>query len=97
MALDKKLPSPEEIKNSPQPFSEEELKEIRDLRRDLNQTTFQYGQLHINKIKIEEAEINIKNQLSDLEKKERTLAKKLSDKYGNGSIDIETGTFIPSK
>ena len=38
----------------------------------------------------------LKNQLKDLEKKETSIAKKLSSKYGKGSIDIETGTFIPS-
>ena len=36
------------------------------------------------------------NFLKTLEKKEVSIAKKLSSKYGKGSIDIETGTFIPS-
>jgi hypothetical protein len=37
----------------------------------------------------------LKNQLKDLEIKEASIAKNLSSKYGKGSIDIETGTFIP--
>ena len=32
-----------------------------------------------------------------VEKEEVNTAKTLSDKYGKGSLDIETGTFIPSK
>ena len=93
---DKKIPSPSDIKTSPTSFSEEELKEIKDLRMSLNTLTFQLGQVYIEKIKIEEQENIFKNQLKDLEKKESSIAKKLSSKYGKGSIDIETGTFIPS-
>ena len=97
MAIEKKVPSPSNIKSSPQPFSAEEITEIRNLRTELNQSTYQFGQLHINKIKLEEAESFLKKQLIDLEKKESDVAKKLSSKYGKGSIDLETGTFTPSE
>jgi len=93
---DKKIPKPSDIKSSPTSFSEPELKEIKDLRMSLNTLTFQLGQISVEKIKIEEQENIFKNQLKDLEKKESVIAKKLSSKYGKGSIDIETGTFIPS-
>jgi chromosome segregation ATPase len=93
---DKKLPKPSDIKSSPTSFSEQELKEIKDLRLSLDTVTFQLGQISVEKIKLEEAENNLKNQLKNLEKKEGSIAKKLSSKYGKGSIDIETGTFIPS-
>ena len=93
---DKKIPSPSNIKKSPTSFSEQELKEIKDLRMSLNTLTFQLGQVYIEKMKIEEQENIFKNQLKELEKNEITIAKKLSSKYGKGSIDIETGTFIPS-
>ena len=91
-----KIPTPSNIKTSPTSFSEQELKEIKDLRLSLNTLTFQLGQVYIEKMKIEEQENIFKNQLKDLEKKEISIAKKLSSKYGKGSIDIETGTFIPA-
>ena len=93
---DKKIPKPSDIKSSPTSFSESELKEIKDLRMSLNTLTFQLGQTSVEKIKIEEQENILKNQFKDLEKKEILIAKKLTSKYGKGSIDIETGTFIPS-
>ena len=93
---DKKIPKPSEIKTSPTSFSEEELKEIKDLRLSLDTVTFQLGRISVEKIKLEETKNLLKNQLKDLEKKEVSIAKKLSSKYGKGSIDIETGTFIPS-
>ena len=93
---DKKIPKPSDIKKSPTSFSEEELKEIKDLRLSLDTVTFQLGRISVEKIKLEESENTLKNQLKTLEKKEISIAKKLSNKYGNGSIDIETGTFTPS-
>ena len=93
---DKRIPKPSDIKSSPTSFSEEELKEIKDLRMSLNTLTFQLGQVYIEKMKIEEQENIFKNQLKDLEKNEISIAKKLTSKYGKGSIDTETGTFIPS-
>ena len=93
---DKKIPKPSDIKKSPTSFSEKELKEIKDLRLSLDTLVFQLGQISVEKIRIEEAENDLKNNLKNLEKKETSIAKKLSDKYGKGSINLETGTFIPS-
>jgi hypothetical protein len=93
---DKKIPKPSDIKKSPSSFSEQELKEIKSLRLSLDTVTFQLGRISVEKIKLEESKNNLKNQLKDLEKKEVSIAKKLTSKYGKGSIDIETGTFIPS-
>ena len=50
-----------------------------------------------SKLKLEETEIFLKNKLSELQKQEIALAKSLSDKYGEGSLDIETETFTPTK
>jgi uncharacterized protein (DUF3084 family) len=95
MAIKKKIPSPQEVKTTPQAFSQQELNEIKDLRDKVNQLSFQFGQLSIQKIKLEEQEISLKNQLNLIEKEESNLAKKLTTKYGKGSIDLETGTFTP--
>tara|TARA_R100000773_G_C4129575_1_gene61063 strand:+ start:101 stop:394 length:294 start_codon:yes stop_codon:yes gene_type:complete len=97
MAIDKKIPSPSEVKSSPVSFSQEELNEIKNLRSELNQITFQLGQLEINKIRILNTKDLLKKDLVNLEKKESEIAKKLTNKYGKGSIDIETGTFIPAE
>ena len=92
---DNKIPSPETIKSTPQSFSEKELDEIKELRNQLNNLSFQFGSLNIRKIKLEEQETLLKNQLKLIEEKETLLAKKFTQKYGKGSIDLETGTFTP--
>ena len=96
MAIQKqKVPSPSEIKSTPQSFTPEELNQLKELRSEIGQLTAQMGQLYINKIKLEEAELKLKKELVIIEKKETDIAKTLSDKYGKGSIDLVSGTFTP--
>ena len=57
--------------------------------------SFQFGQLYIRKIELEKEEISLKKELESLEKEEINIAKKLTNKYGKGSIDLKTGTFTP--
>ena len=98
MALkERNIPSPSEIKSMPQSFSSEEINQLKDLRNKINQLALQFGELYIQKVKFEETETQLKTQLSSLEEEEAKLAKSLSEKYGDGSIDLESGTFIPSK
>ena len=56
---------------------------------------FQFGQLRVNQIKLEQQEKFLQEQLTQLEQQEKTIAKELTDKYGKGSLDIETGNFSP--
>ena len=95
MAIKQKFPSPQEIKNTSQSFTKQELNELKNLRDRIDEISFQFGQLSIQKIKLEEQESTLKNKLKSIEKEETTIAKKLTDKYGKGSIDLETGTFAP--
>ena len=92
MAIGNKIPSPKETS-----FSQEELKQLRDLRSEIDQLAMQLGQLSINEIKLNDTKNKLKNSLLELEKKEINLAKTLSGKYGQGSIDIDSGTFTPIK
>lgn len=98
MAIQKtKIPTPSEIKNSPINFNEQELKEIKTLRNDLDRLSYQFGQLAISKIKVEEQETRLKLLLKETENQESLLAKSLTKKYGKGTINIETGTFTPTE
>ena len=97
MAIKNQIPSPSEVKTSPTSFSKEELDQLKKLRTELSNMTAQFGQLYINKVKLEEQETLLKKQLAELEQKENTLAKELTDKFGKGSINLETGTFTPTE
>ena len=94
---DKKIPSPQSIAQEPQKFSQDELDSLRDFQIKMDRTIMQLGRINLSQIKLKRQEKIIKNQLEELEKEEQDLAKSLSDKYGKGSLDIDTGTFTPTE
>ena len=79
----------------PKKFTPEELQDLQNIQENLNSLSFQFWQLQISKIKLQEQENYLKSQLGSLSKKEIDIAKKLTDKYGKGNLDLETGEFIP--
>ena len=78
-----------------QKFTEEELTSLKTIQSKSQEATLKCGQLYLSKLRLEEQEKFLQNQIKELEQEESTIAKQLSDKYGKGSIDIETGEFTP--
>ena len=72
-------------------LTSEELETLKTLQTKTNQITLQFGQLYLSKNRLNEQEVQLKEILKDLEQEETTLAKSLSDKYGNGTLDLDTG------
>ena len=92
--------SPAKVEESPakvQKFSKEELEQLTTLQSKSQNATLQFGQLYLSKIRLEEQETALKAYVKNLEEEEAKIAKDLSDKYGKGSINIETGEFTPIK
>ena len=89
------IPSPEEIKGEIKQFTPEELTSLKSFQSRLDQVLSQLGRVHLSKMKLNEQEDLIKAEIKKIETEEQELAKTLSDKYGRGSLDIETGTFTP--
>jgi len=80
-----------------QKFTEEELEQLTTLQTKTQNATFQFGQLYLSKIRLEEQETSLKNYIRSLEEEEKTIAQDLTDKYGKGSINMETGEFTPTE
>jgi len=87
----------EESTSKVQKFTKEELEQLTNLQSKSQNATLQFGQLYLSKIRLEEQETALKAYVKSLEEEEAKIAKSLSDKYGKGSIDIETGEFTPSE
>ena len=81
----------------PKNFTQEELQNLQNLQNRINQVQMQFGQLQMAKIRLQDQEDLLKNNLKKLNEEESTIAKTLTDKYGKGSLDIETGEFIPTE
>lgn len=82
----------------------EELQQVKDLQSKYNQTIFEIGVAEAQKLAIEDQLekilANKKGLVSDLatiEKKEADLIAALQTKYGEGSIDAQTGEITPAQ
>ncbi len=80
-------------------FTEEEVKEINNLRFEVGSVFTQLGQIQIEKRKrleeLEQNETSLLEKYTELVAKEDTLFKGLNEKYGDGDYDPNTGIFTP--
>ena len=84
-------------------FTEDELKSLGDLQNKYNVVTNKFGQLAIAKLNfekqqesIEEEEFKITEELESVRTEEQTLLNTITEKYGPGQLDPQTGVFTPS-
>ena len=78
-----------------QKFTEEELTTLKTIQSKSQEATLKCGQLYLSKLRLEAQEKFLQNQIQELEQQEATIAKQLTEKYGKGTIDIESGEFTP--
>ena len=76
-------------------FTEEELKSLQELQGTYNQITLAFGQLTLSRHALDAREETLKTTLGETQTKENELAKELTEKYGKGSLNVETGEFTP--
>ena len=83
-------------------FTEAELKEITELRNANAQKINEFGQIELEILLtnqrldvLAETKQNLENQYIELQAKEKDLVTKLNEKYGTGTVDLESGEFVP--
>ena len=59
-----------------------------------NDRNLRYYEKNKEKCKEQNSKNSVRRK-QELKEEEQTFGKELSDKYGNGSIDLEKGEFIP--
>tara|TARA_R110002153_G_scaffold77724_5_gene199338 strand:- start:11 stop:262 length:252 start_codon:yes stop_codon:yes gene_type:complete len=78
-------------------LTEEEIKNLKDLKSRFQQLTVVLGETEIQMMNLEFTKNNLKQQFSQIQQEEVTLAKGLEEKYGKGSISLDSGEFLPNK
>ena len=85
-------------------FSEDEMKQVGDLRETYANLQSALGQVSVQRLRLEQqlsdldiAETNIKTQFVETQTKESNFVKDINTKYGNGNLDLNTGVFIPNQ
>jgi len=77
-------------------LTQEEVQGLKDVREKRIQLTENFG---ILESRIQELQLQkeiLKQELKNLVEKETQLGGALQQKYGNGSINLEKGEFIPN-
>ena len=74
----------------------EEITQLSELEQDRSELIFRFGTLEFQIQEIELQKETLKKQMLELRQTELTLAQTLQSKYGEGSIDLAKGEFIPS-
>ena len=89
---------PEEIK-----FSEEEMKSIQEIQQNYIGIQNAFGRLGVSRIRLEQdmenldnAEGDLRSKYSENQTKEKDLVDSITKKYGDGQLNLETGTFVPN-
>ncbi len=88
---------PKEIK-----FTEDELKSVGDLQVKYNTVTNKFGQIAIAKLNlekqqesIEEEEFKVHEELESVRAEEQEVLTGITEKYGPGSLNPQTGEYTP--
>jgi len=71
----------------------EELAALKALRDDSDRIVINLGQVQFQKLLLESQEEQLKDVLIKHKLKEKEVTDSLVEKYGNVSVDIETGTI----
>ena len=76
-------------------FTPEEIQEIQDLQQLYTTVVTQAGQVHLEEITLHERKGQVEANFGEVKRKEQEILSNLNTKYGEGSINLETGEFTP--
>ena len=97
MPEESKLAEKLEEKTSEIKFNEDEMKQVQDFRNSYYNIQYSFGQVKLAKIKLKEQETNLESDLKKVQDDEKKFLDGITDKYGQGTLNPETGVFTPDK
>jgi hypothetical protein len=74
----------------------EEVEKLQEIQQKNAAVATELGNLEITKLQVEARKAEVVEFFNKLKEEEQAFGKELSEKYGNGSIDLEKGEFIPA-
>jgi len=77
-------------------ITEDELNQLINAKTVKNNIVNEFGQISIIELELAERKKRAESLYVKAVENEYNISKSLQDKYGQGTVDISTGTFIPS-
>ena len=85
-------------------FTEDEMKKIKEFQESYVTIQQQLGQISIAELRLNqqlkslnESEVELKNKFVEVQQNEKSFIEEITKKYGDGTLDPNSGTFIPNK
>ena len=85
-------------------FTEGEMKTIQSIQDSYFEVQNDFGKLNLAKIKLEQqfddldvADNDLTKKFIDIQEEEKKFLNDITKKYGEGSLNPETGVFTPNK
>ena len=72
-------------------LTQEELTQLKSFREQQNTLLMNLGSIEYRMSLLEQNKNELKNQVLELEKLNNELGAQLTEKYGNGTLNLETG------
>lgn len=83
------------MSNEPIKLEQEEIQQITQIQQVSQNIVIEYGNIELARKALESRTEKADNALNALREKEQEIARSLEEKYGQGSINLQEGTFIP--
>jgi len=83
---------PEEVK-----FTKDELTQVQNIQKSYQTVQNQFGQLKLAQLRLDNDEVALEDGLKSIQDEEKKFLDGITKKYGQGSLNPETGVFTPSE
>ena len=77
-------------------LTQEEIEKLTNLQQKSNGIIAEFGNLEVMKLQIDARKNDLISIYNQLKTEETEFGKELSEKYGDGTIDLNKGEFIPN-
>jgi predicted nucleic acid-binding Zn-ribbon protein len=78
-------------------LTQEEIEKIKNLKQQFEDLTGVAGNVEIQIMNLQLQKDQIKSNLQQLQQQEKVIAQELEEKYGDGTISLESGEFLPKE
>ena len=79
----------------PVKMTEEEIEKIIELQKSNQALAVELGLIELSIERQKARKETLLSEAEELAEKDAAIGKELADKYGNGTINLDTGEFIP--
>jgi hypothetical protein len=76
-------------------LSQQELQQVKTIQQNNQAIIQEFGEIELAKIDLQNRIQNAKTFLKNIREEEKTLSQFLEQKYGKGTLNVETGQFTP--